>query len=293
MFIKYQHIERYGTTEVENIQFGTCYVFPKIDGTNASVWNDGGLIKAGSRTRELTTQEDNAEFYKNILDDDRIRYCLTDRPNWRLFGEWLVPHTLKTYRPEAWRRFYVFDVMVDDEYIHYDDYLPIMDNYGIEAIMPLAIIKNPSYEQLVNLLDTNTYLIKDGEGSGEGLVIKNYSYRNKYGRQIWAKIVRSEFKDKHRTTMGVKATNGEKIIESEIIEKYCSPTLVEKTFAKISNDGGWESKKIPQLLNTVFYDLIKEETWSFLKEHKFPLINFKSLQYLCNQKIKELKPELF
>ena len=36
-FRKYQHIERFGTSEVEQIEIGTCYVFPKIDGTNNMV----------------------------------------------------------------------------------------------------------------------------------------------------------------------------------------------------------------------------------------------------------------
>ena len=30
-FRKYQHIERFGTTEVDGIELGKCYVFPKID----------------------------------------------------------------------------------------------------------------------------------------------------------------------------------------------------------------------------------------------------------------------
>ncbi len=30
-FIKYQHLERFGSTEVEQIEFGECFVFPKID----------------------------------------------------------------------------------------------------------------------------------------------------------------------------------------------------------------------------------------------------------------------
>lgn len=30
-FEKYQHVERFGTTETEVIENGTCYVFPKID----------------------------------------------------------------------------------------------------------------------------------------------------------------------------------------------------------------------------------------------------------------------
>jgi hypothetical protein len=28
-FRKYQHLERFGTSEVQNIELGDCYVFPK------------------------------------------------------------------------------------------------------------------------------------------------------------------------------------------------------------------------------------------------------------------------
>jgi len=35
-FMKYQHVERYGTDEVEGIELGETYIFPKIDGTNGS-----------------------------------------------------------------------------------------------------------------------------------------------------------------------------------------------------------------------------------------------------------------
>lgn len=294
MFTSYQHIERFGTTEVENIQFGECYIFPKIDGTNSSVWLEDGNLKAGSRNRELTLESDNADFYKSILQDEKILNLLLDYPFWRIYGEWLVPHTLKTYREDAWRKFYVFDIKYEDSYIHYDEYAPILEQYGIEFIRPLAVIRNPSYDQLINLLDVNTFLIKDGCGSGEGIVIKNYDYRNKYGRQTWAKMVRNEFKDNNKKVMGVKTTNGEKIIEEDIINRFCTQVLIDKVYAKIVNEnGGWNSKNIPQLLNTVFYDLIQEETWNFLKVFKFPLINFRALQHLCTNKIKELKPELF
>lgn len=45
-FRKYQKLERFGMTSVENIEIGNCVIFPKIDGTNASVWLDNGEIKA-------------------------------------------------------------------------------------------------------------------------------------------------------------------------------------------------------------------------------------------------------
>ena len=37
-FTKYQHVERLGTTETDGILDGDVLVFPKIDGTNCSVW---------------------------------------------------------------------------------------------------------------------------------------------------------------------------------------------------------------------------------------------------------------
>ena len=114
MFVKYPHIERLGNDEVTDILDGTCLVFPKIDGTNASVWQEDGQIKAGSRRRELTTDDDNAGFYVWVLTCDAakpIADYLTRHPNHTLYGEWLVPHSLKTYRADAWRRFYVFDIL--------------------------------------------------------------------------------------------------------------------------------------------------------------------------------------
>ena len=84
-FRKYQHIERFGTDEVRGIEVGTNYVFPKIDGTNASVWlGDDGQVHCGSRTREITVENDNAGCCKWALEQKRIRDLLTDYPELRL-----------------------------------------------------------------------------------------------------------------------------------------------------------------------------------------------------------------
>ena len=37
-FQQYMHIERYGNDEVQGIDIGELTIFPKLDGTNASVW---------------------------------------------------------------------------------------------------------------------------------------------------------------------------------------------------------------------------------------------------------------
>lgn len=298
MFKKYQHIERFGSIETEGINFGECYVFPKIDGTNAQLWLENDTIFAGSRNRILSLDNDNANFYNYVHNEQRFLAFFLDNPYLRLYGEWLVPHTLKTYRKDAWNKFYVFDVSVnsgeDEEYLSYSSYLPILDKYGIDLIPPICVIKNPTYEDLVKKLDSNIFLIEDGKGFGEGIVIKNYEYRNKYGRQIWAKVVRGEFKEKHISAMGCPQANGSKMIEEEIVNEFLTKPMVEKIKAKIETEmGGWSSKFIPRLLQTSFYDLVKEEMWGILKSKKYPTINFKTLNYFTINKVKEHVPELF
>lgn len=290
-FKKYQHVERFGAIETAGIENGMCYVFPKIDGTNASLWWDNGL-QAGSRNRHLTLDNDNAGFFDWAGNQNRFEYFFADYSNLRLYGEWLVPHTLKTYDESAWKQFYVFDVMNGDGYFHYEEYSKILDMYGIEYIPPICKVENPTYERLINQLEKNDYLIENGKGTGEGIVIKNYDYRNKFGRVVWAKIVKNEFKAKH-AKVSVTEIKESKIIEQEIVEKFVTKSLIEKEFSKIESETGWSSKFIPRLLNTVFYCLVKEESWNFIKEFKNPTIDFKRLSFFTNNRIKELMPELF
>jgi thiol-disulfide isomerase/thioredoxin len=292
-FEKYQHIERIGTSATEGLLQGEVYVFPKIDGTNCQVWmDDNDILKTGSRKRELTFQNDNAGFLHHISENEFI-IRLVDDTKLRLYGEWLVPHTLRTYRQDAWNKFYVFDVIDGNgRFLHYEEYSKILAHYGVEFIPPLCKMTNPSYEDLVKLLDENTYLIQDGKGTGEGIVIKNYDFVNRYGRVTWGKIVRNEFKE-HQSEKEVrerKAING---IENVIVDKYVTQALVEKEYSKIDNECGWNSKLIPRLLNTVYYSLVNEESWNFVKEFKKPTVDFKKLLQVTIQKTKEVKPELF
>ena len=238
-FKKYQHIERFGTDEVQSIEVGSVFIFPKIDGTNASVWLNNGELKAGSRTRELTLDKDNAGFYNEISKDQRIIDYLAKHPEHRLYGEWLVPHSLKTYRQDAWRKFYIFDVCLDRddgvEYIPYDIYKPMLEEFDLSYIPPIAIIKDGvcTYEAFLKSLEKNIFLIEDGKGIGEGIVIKNYDFYNKYGRQTWAKIVTNEFKEKNAKTFGVPTISVGKMVEEEIVDKFCTAALIEKEYAKI------------------------------------------------------------
>lgn len=298
-FRKYQHIERFGTEEVDGIELGLTVVFPKLDGSNGSVWlGDDGKINAGSRNRELTLDDDNQGLCEYVTQHKGIENYLQDHPNHRLYGEWLIPHSFKDYRQDVWRRFWVFDICVevDDEieYIPYDLYEKDMEAYQIDHVIPICKIKNGDYESYIKLLQKNVFLVEDGKGVGEGIVIKNYDFYNKYGRQTWAKIVNNEFKEKHIKAMGIAEVETKKMVEEDIVNDYVTQSFVDKEHAKIVNQyGGWQSRYIPELLGRVYSELIKEEMWNIVKSYKMPRVNFKTLNALTIQKIKELKPEIF
>ncbi|MCM3387257.1 RNA ligase family protein [Ureibacillus chungkukjangi] len=298
-FKRYQHLERFGTDEVQDIEFGDTLIFPKLDGTNASVWLDNeGNIKGGSRNRQLTLENDNAGFYAYVVENEKLKGYLAKYPTHRLYGEWLVPHSLKTYRDDAWRKFYIFDITIDKEddsveYIPYDIYKPLLDEFDLDYIVPIAKVKNGSYDTYLKALEKNQFLIKDGQGNGEGIVIKNYDFYNRFGRQNWAKIVTTEFKEKHAKAMGYNEIKN-KMVEESIVEEFCTSAFIEKEYSKIVHENeGWQSKLIPMLLGRVWHEFIKEESWNFIKQFKNPKVDYKTLNALVTRKIKEVKSEIF
>lgn len=301
MFEKYIHLERFGTDEVDGINIGDCYVFPKLDGTNASVWMEGMEIKCGSRNRELSLDDDNAGFMNWVYGESQealdLRTFLMCHPGLRLFGEWLVPHSLKTYRDDAWRKFYLFDVMTPGgEFMHYDHYSAAAKGFGVDFIPCTLKSRNPTYEILQRATEDNRFLIQDGQGHGEGVVIKQYGWKNRFGRTTWAKLITNTFKDKHIQEMGGSVVNA-KLVEEEIADEFITPHMVEKIVAKIRVSKGEEAsfgaRDIPQLLGMAYHDLVVEELWQALKKHKNPKVDFKTLNHCAIRRVKLLKPELF
>lgn len=295
-FREYQHIEKYGNDEVEGIELGTCYIFPKIDGTNGSIWiNEAGILQCGSRHRVLSLDHDNQGFMHYVDNHVELKNFVYDHRLWTVYGEWLVPHTLKTYRGDTWRRFYIFDIWdsVMQRYLGYDEYKPILDFYHLDYIPCSCIMQNTTYANLLHELYSNTFLIETGKGIGEGIVIKNYQFKNKWGRTTWAKVIHTAFKDAltHSSTPTKIFTE---CIEEQICIKYIDKALVSKVYAKIVNEReGWNSRYIPELLSTVYHDFITEELWDILKQYKNPKIDFKRLNQITINTVKTLLPELF
>lgn len=293
-FVRYPHLERYGNEEVSGINIGTVHVFPKLDGTNASVWMEGGKLSFGSRNRLLDVHNDNAGFMNANTDSKNLHRFFLMYPNFRLFGEWLVPHTVKGYRDESWRKFYVFDVMDEKgNFVHYQDYVPSLVHMGIDFIPCIKIIQNGNLDQFKYEAMNCKFLLSDDNLIGEGVVLKNYEFTNKYGRTTWAKIVNQEFKEDFYVAMGAPVKENH-TNEETITDLACTEVLVRKTYAKILNDvGEWNSRLIPRLLDTVYHEVVTEELWNSLKKIKYGSVNFNDLKHHVYNRTKSLLPEIF
>lgn len=296
-YVKYQHVEKVGTDETEGLLDGECHIFPKLDGTNAQVWYDGERLHCGSRRREIQQGDDNAGFAAWAQNSERLLWAMQDLPDFtRVFGEWLVPHTIKGYRDDAWRVFYIFDVIhADGEYLYYDEWGPWADRHGLDIVPPLAIVSYPTIERIQQLAEKNDFFMRPGE-IGEGVVVKRYGFKNRYGRTVWGKYVRSSFKEKHAITMGPPSIEGAVPVEFKIAAEHVTAELVSKEAAKINNAEDrqlWSTRSIPRLLSTVFHCVVTESLWDAVKKHKNPTVDFKRLNRAVIERIREVAPELF
>lgn len=291
-FEKYQHVEKLGTDETDGILNGTVYIFPKLDGTNTGIYlNDDGEVEVASRNRVLSAENDNAGAYAVLHSQDKFKRFFEEFPNYRLYGEWLVPHHFRNYRDDAWRKFYVFDVVDENgKYINYLDYVPYLIRYLINYISPIAILADPTLEEVDEQKNNCNFLVKGGK-AGEGIVIKNYDFVNKYGRTTWAKIVRAE----SRVAIKLKTPIQGNCIESEIVDTFITSAFVNKELDKIINDNGgvFEKELIRKFLGTLWYTFITEETFHILRKFGNVTINFKMLHALTIQRVKDIRADIF
>ena len=301
-FRKYQHIMKLGTDEVDGILSGTVDLFYKIDGTNSQVFlKDDGTLGFGSRNREITPDDDNAGFAKAMTEDkelySELLSILRTHPSYTIYGEWLVPHTLKSYTQDSWKKFYVFDVLDEStgEYLPYKEYSKILGDLKHLHLIPLMCeLEDPTPEQIQEKLQaTGAFLC--ATGLGEGIVIKNYSFVNKYGRRTWAKILTEDFLGKKKslrsTNKEIKDGTIEHATERSIINRYLTDEHIAKEYSKVCEKYGeavMDPRHTFELLNRVFLEFWSDNWEIVLNKMHLPTINFKALKSLCDERTKEV-----
>lgn len=276
-FRKYDKIHRLGKEETIGILEGVCHIQEKLDGANASIWLDGdGQIQCGSRNRHLIDDNFNG-FVDYVKSHEGIKGYLTVHPNAILYGEWLVRHSVK-YPEGAYKKFYLFDICLDGKLMHPNVVRASAYTYGILAVPTIGtIFNNPTVEELKALVGKSALA-----ESGEGIVIKNMDFVNKFGDVCYAKMVCENFQESSKAAI----VDNDK--ESYVVSKYMTVGRVVKIMNKLQPEINerLDMQHIPRICNSAYHDMVTEEIWEITK--KVDIINFKVLAKLAFLKAKEL-----
>jgi hypothetical protein len=279
MFISYPKIHRLGKEETDGILDFESILQEKIDGANTSIWLDGGELHLASRTREITDGFNG--FVDYVKENKEINKLLADHPEYRLFGEWLVRHTI-SYNETAYRKFYLFDIMDGDEFIETTKVDEIAENYNIPHPRIFSVGKH-------NEADIAEYVGKTELGAvGEGVVIKTRDFINKFGDIQYAKVVTQKFKEDNAITFGGNNKHSETYWEMYVVNKYATLPRVEKIMNKIQPtvDHKLDLPDIPRITGTCYHDMLTEEIWEISK--KVHSLDFKQLKRLAIKKFVQI-----
>ena len=297
-FKKYMHIERLGTDEDEGILVGDCYVFPKIDGANGSVWMDVNKdIKCGSRKRELSETVTNRGFTEWVKkNEDKFRKLFTEYPQAaRVYGEWLVPHVIKHYEKSKYNNFYVFDVKdTNGLYIGYDLYNPWLEDCDIDYVPVIRKVTDPEIDDLKEAaVNDKTFLIeKNDTRKGEGIVIKNYTFLNRFKRVCWAKLITADVLKQQTKKNNEAGDNKEKKperskgnVEEKIVEDFAPDHFIDKMIAIL--DSGDDKLKRQEIKHAIYVEFLKEEAKDFLQAFENVAIHPRSIKRKLYEKIEK------
>ena len=239
----------------------------KIDGANAAIRYDAETdeVVAQSRKNILSTANTLRGFYEftQLLHKDRIKAVL--RPEYIIFGEWLVPHTVQ-YPREAYNKFYVYDIYDTEG----NKWAPQWYVEQTASLLHLPYVKTwydgefISWEHCKCFLPNSAY----GEVEQEGIVIKDMTALEN-GEVVYTKIVNERFKE--RMENHSKEFDAEKAAELERRRAMASTIVtrarVEKLIHKMVDEGilreDWDGADMgtiaKNLGKAIFEDCMKEE----------------------------------
>lgn len=298
------HVERIDSDECAGLLNGQVYITPKIDGTNSCIFydKDKNKIVCGSRKRTLSADNDNAGFAawfaaQTHPEAQLLKEFVENNTNLQVFGEWLgstkfIGH-IKDYSTYSLGELHIFDIYDFDQekYLHYNDIYFLLREFGIENyLVPLlAVLDDPSMEEIAEVAEHNHYLLENANHPGEGVVCRNYDFINKYGRYTVGKLVREEYKQKKSEKKKQPSQEGE--IETNIVELYVTDAEITKAIEKATVlQGEWNkknSKCISTCIQLVWHDSVLEEMPDIVKKFKNPTINFRILNAATISKVRQ------
>lgn len=270
--IKYTDIIRYGKKGTEDVLKKGDYITitEKMDGANASFRLDETNplgVSCYSRNQPLNSENTLGGFYNWIIDNivpikDKLN------PNYIYYGEWMNPHKVK-YKEKAYKNFYMFSIwdlsQEINQYVSDEIVKKEANKLSIKTVDYFYEGEFASLEHLMNFIGKSNKTLEPN--TDEGIVIKNVSYFNKYGRQCFVKLVSDAFKEvkKQRVTKSSKEMPKGYLELMSVLTK----ARIDKILYKIVDEGIISDDDICienmgnllKIINNLTYDdILKEES---------------------------------
>lgn len=275
---KYQSIVRLGhRTTVGVLNEGDFIVVQeKLDGANASFRKDGDVIRVYSRNLELNEENNLGGFYQWVQESIDIN-TLVDTGVY--FGEWMNPHKIKY--PNYQEQFFLYDVYdtETERYIEFNLVRAQAKKLNVNLIPVFYMGEYKSFEHLESFVGKTLVggQFKDRE-MGEGIVVKNVDYIDRYGRQVFVKLVSDEFREVQKQK---PPKDPSKVSEEQIfVNTTVTEARVDKFLHKFVDEGildeNWGIEDMGTILRNlggaIFDDIIKEESDMLPKEYEEKLV---------------------
>ncbi|HFD2052133.1 TPA: RNA ligase family protein [Clostridium perfringens] len=235
---KYTDIVRYGKSSTQGvIQEGDIIsITEKIDGANASfcIDNESSLgVSCYSRNNLLTEENRLRGYYDWILNNIApIKHKLN--PNYRYYGEWCVKHKI-IYKEENYYKFYLFSIWDDEKKMYLSDEVVRSEAERLELLTVQYFYYGEyiSFEHLMSFVGKSE--LTEEPNTGEGIVVKNVSYFDNHGRQVFVKLVSDKFREVQQQKKPKNPNVDSKVVE--VIKSVLTKARVSKLIHKLVDEG--------------------------------------------------------
>lgn len=280
MYKSYPKIHALHKEEVENILDYEVVVQVKIDGANSTVYLKDGVVRCGSRNRELPLDDPFRGLQDYIASKPNIKKFLEEHPDTILYGEWLVKHSIN-YTQDFYNKWYLFDVYENGGFWNQTE----VEKLAVELEVDYPVVYGQGKFTLEEL---DSFIEREWLGhKNEGVVLKPLDFVNKFGDRPYAKRVSQAFKEQNAIVFGGNDKHSDAYWEQYITNKYCTIATLEKNLNKLAPElGRIEIKHTPQVAGTCVHDTWVENAWEIFK--KVPKLDFRKTQSLMMRKYIQL-----
>ena len=273
---KYTDVVRLGHRSTEGVLKEGDYITitEKIDGANTSfVLNENGEIDCFSRNNQVTLGNTLRGYYNWVRQNIKAELL---NPKYRYFGEWLVSHKIQ-YKPEYYQNFYLFNVYDEESQEYLIDTIMRSEaaRLGIKTVPLFYEGEYISFDHLMSFVGQSEMAVD----FGEGVVAKNVDYKDRYGHQMFVKLVHADFIEVQKQK-APKDPNKPVTIEQEFVNMCLTKARVDKLLHKLVDEGiidkdfGIEDMGVilKNLGSRVYEDILKEENDSLPENYEVQVL---------------------